>query len=162
MDIIRLQSADLEVFELDADYARHSGWIRSILEESGNLDRQDLISLRTVNGVVLRKVIDWLVHHKDDLTEGDEEMEEKSEHLLTWDKEFFDVEKEMLIDLVLAANLLDIRGLLEESCRAVADLIGSRSPTEIRELFNCPDQSSTSLDEQSELLSPAAARSEVE
>lgn len=162
MDIIRLQSADLEVFELDAEYARHSGWIRSILEESRNLDRQDLISLRTVNGVVLRKVIDWLVHHKDDLTEGDEEMEEKSEYLLKWDKEFFDVEKEMLIDLVLAANLLDIRGLLEESCQAVADLIGSRSPTEIRELFNCPDQSSTSLDEQSELLSSAAGRSEVE
>lgn len=162
MDIVRLQSADLEVFELDADYARHSGWIRSILEESRNLDRQDFISLRTVNGVVLRKVIDWLVHHKDDLTEGDEEMEEKSEHLLTWDKEFFDVEKEMLIDLVLAANFLDIRGLLEESCRAVADLIGSRSPTEIRELFNCPDQSSTSLDEQSELLSPAAGRSQGE
>lgn len=162
MDTIRLQSADLEVFELDAEYARHSGWIRSILEESGNLDRQGLISLRTVNGVVLRKVIDWLVHHKDDLTEGDEEMEEKSEYLLKWDKEFFDVEKEMLIDLVLAANLLDIRGLLEDSCQAVADLIGSRSPTEIRELFNCPDQSSTSLDEQSELLSSASERSEVE
>lgn len=162
MDIIRVQSADLDVFELDAEYARHSGWIRSILEESGNLDEQDLIPLRTINGVVLRKVIEWLVHHKDDLKEVDEEMEEKSDDLFSWDKEFFDVEKEMLIDLVLAANFLDIRGLLEESCRAVADLIGSRSPTEIRELFNCPEQSSTSPDERSEPLSSAAGMSELE
>lgn len=159
MHTIRLQSADLQVFELDAEYARQSGWIRSILEESGNLDEQDFIPLKTINGVVLRKVIEWMVHHKDDLTEDDEEMEDKSDDLFTWDKEFFDVEKEMLIDLVLAANFLDIRGLLEESCRAVADLIGSRSPAEIRQLFNCPDQSS---DEQSEPLSPAVGMSELE
>lgn len=161
MHIIRLQSADLDVVELDAEYARHSGWITSILEESVNLDEQVCIPLTTINGVVLKKVIEWLVHHKDDLTEDDKEISSDFSSF-TWDREFFDVEKEMLIDLVLAANFLDIRGLLEESCRAVADLIGSRSPTEIRQLFNCPDQSSTSPDEQSELLSTAAVMSKIE
>lgn len=153
MQTIRLQSSDLEVFELDVEFARRSGWIRSKLEEeSGNLDEQYLIRVKNLNGKVLRKVIEWLVEHKEDLTEEEEEcgrrLEEGSDGLFTWNQDFFDVEKEMLIELVLAANFLDIKELLEGSCQAIADLIFSRSPEDVQQLFGSPDRPSISPEKQ--------------
>lgn len=40
-----------------------------------------------------------------------------------FDKEFVKVDQPMLFDLILAANYLDIRPLLDLTCKTVADMI---------------------------------------
>jgi S-phase kinase-associated protein 1 len=50
-----------------------------------------------------------------------------------WDQTFITVDKELLFDLILAANYLDIKGLLDLGCKTVANMIKGKTPQQIRE-----------------------------
>eukprot|EP00967_Tisochrysis_lutea_P073290 scaffold98086_cov31-Tisochrysis_lutea.AAC.1 len=54
----------------------------------------------------------------------------------TWDKDFVKVDDETLFNLILAANYLDIKSLLDLTCKTVADEIKGKTPEEIRTRFN--------------------------
>ena len=45
-------------------------------------------------------------------------------------------DQETLFNLILAANYLDIKGLLNVSCWKVGDMIRGKTPEEIRKTFN--------------------------
>jgi len=53
-----------------------------------------------------------------------------------WDKDFVKVDDETLFNLILAANYLDIKTLLDLTCKTVADEIKGKTPEEIRIRFN--------------------------
>lgn len=53
-----------------------------------------------------------------------------------WDANFVDVEQELLFELILAANYMDIKSLLDLACAKVASMIKGKTPQEIRETFN--------------------------
>jgi S-phase kinase-associated protein 1 len=53
-----------------------------------------------------------------------------------WDKTFLKVEQDQLFEIILAANYMDIKDLLDLGCQTVANMIKGRSPEEIRETFN--------------------------
>lgn len=46
------------------------------------------------------------------------------------------VDQEMLFEIILAANYLDIKPLLDVGCKTVANMIKGKQPEEIRKLFN--------------------------
>ena len=50
--------------------------------------------------------------------------------------DFVNLDQEVLFELILAANYLDIKPLLELSCAKVASLIKNRTIPEIRKFFN--------------------------
>ena len=53
-----------------------------------------------------------------------------------WYADFVSVEQVMLFELILAANYMDIKPLLDLSCATVASMIKGKTPQEIRETFN--------------------------
>ena len=46
------------------------------------------------------------------------------------------VDQETLFHLILAANYLDIKGLLHVACGKVAEMMKGKKPEEIRKTFN--------------------------
>ncbi len=50
--------------------------------------------------------------------------------------EFTNVEQEVLFELILAANYMDIKPLLDLTCATVASMIKGKTPEEIRKIFN--------------------------
>lgn len=72
-----------------------------------------------------------------------------SEAVQEWYAKFITegVTQEVLFDLILAANYLDIKPLLELSCATVASLIDKKTPEEIRILFGIEGEF-TPVDEQ--------------
>ena len=54
----------------------------------------------------------------------------------------------MLFEIVMAANYLDIKPLLELSCAKVASLIKGKSVQEIRQFFNIENDFSPEEEEQ--------------
>ncbi|KAM3010897.1 hypothetical protein FF2_029664 [Malus domestica] len=53
-----------------------------------------------------------------------------------WDAEFIKINQNTLYDLIMAANYLNIKGLLDLTCQIVVDMIKGKAPEEIRKMFN--------------------------
>ena len=67
-------------------------------------------------------MIEWCDHHKDDIPqpeEADMKSGEKSCDLGAWDVEFFKVSPGVLYGIINAAYHLDIKGLVDDSCKTV-------------------------------------------
>lgn len=94
---------------------------------------------RQVSEAVLRKVLEWCTHHKNDptpTTDDDADSRKKTTDIEDWDQKFMQVDQEMLFEIILAANYMDIKALLDVGCKTVANMIKGKSPEEIRKTFN--------------------------
>ncbi|KAI4305639.1 hypothetical protein L6164_028995 [Bauhinia variegata] len=125
--VLTLVCSDGETFELEKAVAVQSKTIENLLED---IPSEGNIPVPNVSGSILAKVIEYLKQHSEDNKEEDEG------RLRAWDTEFVKVDQKTLIDLMLAADYLNIKGLLNLACQAVADMIQGRNPDEIRRLFN--------------------------
>ena len=143
MPQIKLQNSDSEIFEVDVEIAKMSETIKTLLEDSClDDDDEEPIPLPDVNAAILRKVIEWSIHHKDDPPPAadEENREKRTEDIEPYDQEFLKVDQGTLFELILAANYLDIKGLLDVTCKTVANMIKGKTPEEIRKTFNIKDE----------------------
>ncbi|KAI3890661.1 hypothetical protein MKX03_001935 [Papaver bracteatum] len=88
------------------------------------------IPLPNVTSKILAKVIEYCRIHDDHVDE------KEKEELKNWDAEFVKVDQHVLFDLILAANFLNIKNLLDFTCQTVADMIKGKTPEVIRKTFN--------------------------
>jgi S-phase kinase-associated protein 1 len=141
MAIIKLQSSDGDVFAVDVEVAKKSCTIRNMLNDLGIEDPAeiDVVPIPNVRSEILRKVLEWSTYHKDEPDPNemaDDYWEKMKTEIHGWDVEFFQMEHSALLELVMAANYLDVRGLLDTACKAVANLMNGKTPEEIRRTFN--------------------------
>ena len=116
----------------------------------GEDDDDDPIPVPNVNGAIMRKVIEWATHHKGDPPppEDDEFKEKKLDEIDPWDLGFLKVDQGTLFELILAANHLDIKGLLEVTCKTVANMIKGMTTEEIRKTLNIQNDFTPEEEEQ--------------
>ena len=88
----------------------------------------------------MKKVIEFMKYHVDKpMTEIDKPLRsDKMEEVCKdeWDAKYIDVSQELLFEIILAANYMDIKSLLDLSCAKVATMIKGKTPSEIRKTFN--------------------------
>ena len=84
-----------------------------------------------VESPILSKVIEYCTWHGKADTDGTSDDARKS-----WNEMFVDVDQGTLFHLILAANYMGIKHLLDQTCKAVADMIKGKNPEEIRSHFN--------------------------
>ena len=151
MPAIKLQSSDGEIFPVDVLIAKQSVTIKTMLEDLG-MDEEDEeeVPLPNVNAATLKKVIQWASYHKDDppLPEDDDNKEKRTDDISSWDADFLKVDQGTLFELILAANYLDIKGLLDVTCKTVANMIKGKTPEEIRKTFNIKNDLTPAEEEQ--------------
>jgi S-phase kinase-associated protein 1 len=96
------------------------------------------VPLPNVNAKILAMVIEYCNKHvAAGGTSSDKDTATgEQEDLKSFDAKFIAVDQAILFDIVLAANYLDIKGLLDLSCQTVADMIKGKSVPEIRAIFN--------------------------
>ncbi|PON53488.1 S-phase kinase-associated protein [Parasponia andersonii] len=127
---IVLRSSDGESFEVDEAVALQSQTIKHMIEDDC---ADNGIPLPNVTSKILAKVIEYCKKHVDS-TNPDERVAD--DDLKSWDAEFVKVDQATLFDLILAANYLNIKNLLDLTCQTVADMIKGKTPEEIRKTFN--------------------------
>lgn len=134
---IVLRSKDEKEFKLPFSIAAMSETIRVLASYPEEEEEQEdwevpasAIPLPPVESTILQKVIEYCTYHS-------ENKETKEEDRAAWDKKFAAVDDDILFALILAANYLDIKPLLDLACKVVADYIKAcKTPQEIRRRFN--------------------------
>ncbi|SPT20894.1 unnamed protein product [Triticum aestivum] len=122
--MITLKSSDGEEFQVEVAVAMESQTIRHMIEDDC---ADNGIPLPNVDSKILSKVIEYCKKHA---------AAAPAEDLKSFDAEFVKVDQATLFDLILAANYLNIKGLLDLTCQTVADMIKGKTPEEIRKTFN--------------------------
>ncbi|KAG6648409.1 hypothetical protein I3843_07G144300 [Carya illinoinensis] len=129
---ITLKSSDGETFEVDEAVALESQTIKHMIEDDC---ADNGIPLPNVTSKILSKVIEYCKKHVE-APKAEDRAASLDEDLKTWDTEFVRVDQATLFDLILAANYLNIKSLLDLTCQNVADMIKGKTPEEIRKTFN--------------------------
>ena len=90
-----------------------------------------------VDSKPLKKVIEYCeYHHNNPAEEIEKPLKGKIEDVICdWDKKFLEIDQSLLIELIMAANYLNIKDLLDLTCAKVASMIKGKSPEQIREMF---------------------------
>jgi len=151
MPKVILASSDSQEYPVEVDIAKMSLTIKTMLEDLHvpAATEEEKIPLPNVRGDILGRVIEWCIQHKDDpATSEDETREKRTDDISQWDQDFLKVDQAVLFDLILAANYLDIKGLLDVTCKTVANMIKGKTPEEIRRTFNIKNDFTPAEEEQ--------------
>jgi S-phase kinase-associated protein 1 len=155
--VVVLISNEGQEFRIPYKAIRNSLTVRSFIEDSGT---DDPIPLPNVSGPVLARVVEYLNFHvrvePEDFAKKNSGVVNKEYEKMTgvavyeaeakatppnqerddFDAEYVKVDKSVIFDLVLAANYLNIKTLLDMMCKSIADMIKGKTTEEIRKTFN--------------------------
>jgi S-phase kinase-associated protein 1 len=94
------------------------------------------IPIPHVKGKTLAKIIEYCKKHVETATaNSNEELAEKD--LTIWDDEFIKkVDFVTLFDLIRDSNYLNIKNLMDLTCKTLADMMKGKSTEEIRKMLN--------------------------
>ncbi|RLN78472.1 hypothetical protein BBJ28_00027052 [Nothophytophthora sp. Chile5] len=143
---VKLLSMDGEAFEVDAPVALMSQLVQTLVADEEDLVGNEVqeIPLPNVKSSVLAKVVEFCEHHRDSPM-ADIQKPLKSDNLSesvdAWDANFVELaDEEMLFELILAANYMDIKSLLDLACAKVATMVRGKTPEAIRSTFGITDE----------------------
>ncbi|KAJ4817748.1 SKP1/ASK1-like protein [Rhynchospora pubera] len=134
--MITLRSSDGEEFVVREMVAKMSQTISHMIEDEC---ADGTIPLPNVNSRILTKVLEYCNKHvpNEQPADGSTASDTAKDNIEKWDKEFVQiVDDNTLFDLILAANYLSIKGLLDLTCQKVADKMTGKTPEQIREIFH--------------------------
>ena len=133
-----LRSMEGKDFKVSRGVALMSALVKNMLEGSDESEEIN-VPLPLVKNDILEKVIEFCVkHEKSPMAEIDKPVKSSnmSENVDEWDAKFIDQPQDIIFELILAANYMDIKSLLDLSCAKVSSLIKGKTPEEIRKTFN--------------------------
>ena len=133
---VTIQCED-EAFTVDIDVAKQSVILKNMIEDLGP---DGNLNISNIKKDTMRKVIDFCKHYKESklpTIQKPLQSDKLSEAINDeWYVKFIDLDKvDDIIDIVIAANFLDIDPLTELSCAKLASLIKGKSVEEIRKKF---------------------------
>ncbi|KAL8543312.1 hypothetical protein ACS0TY_004019 [Phlomoides rotata] len=134
---IVLTCSDGTEFVVDEAVALQSQTLKHMIEDGC----ADNIPVPNVTAPILAKVIEYCKHHVASVDPNDADLK-------SFYEDFVKVDQPTLFDLILAANYLDIKNLLDLTCQTVADMIKGKSPEEIRTIFNIKNDFTPEEEEQ--------------
>lgn len=135
---VKLSSSDGDTFEVDRDVISASSTIKDMLDNSQDAYDDEPIPLQNVSTNILKRIIQWAQYHRNDQRDNieDEQKDKRSDDICPWDVDFLKVDQGTLFELLLAANYLGIDGLLDSTCKTVANQIKGKCADDIRKTFN--------------------------
>lgn len=163
--MVELISGDGESYKVRVDVAKISVFIGTMISDDAD-DEKNSIPLPNVRSGILSKVIEYLIHYKEEPMKAISKVAFysfiiilfapyiwlpflfcsfkplKSATIADVVQEWYatymgtDMEQDYLFELILAANYLDIQPLLDLTCATMATRIRGKTPEEIRQIFN--------------------------
>ena len=132
MPSTKLQSSDGEIFPVDVEIAKQSVTIKEMLGHLG-MDEEDeeVLPLPRVNAAILKKVMQWAAYHKDD----NPPQAGMTPEISSWDDDFLKLDMMTFMEILQAANYLNIERFVDVACKKLAVMIVGKIPEEIRKML---------------------------
>ena len=133
---ITLTSSDGEKVEISSKAVQRSVLVKGIIEDYPD-DAE--VPLNNVKSNILQKIKEYLDHYQDsDPKEIERPLQSQNfkECVDEWDFNYIEVDLDFIFELILGANYMDIKPLLELASAKVASIIKGKSTEEIRKTFN--------------------------
>ena len=132
---ITLVSSDGEKVEISSKAVQRSVLVKGIIEDYPD-DAE--VPLNNVKSNILKKIKEYLEHYEN--TEPKEierplQSQNFKECVDEWDFNYIDVDLDLIFELILGANYMDIKPLLELASAKVASIIKGKTTEEIRKTF---------------------------
>lgn len=123
--MIKIVTSDNKIFEVEKHVIFQSELIKNMISD---LDiSEQSIPIHNIDSEIMQKVIEYAEHH---------EIKQESDE---WDKKFLNIDNETVFKIILAANYLDMKNLLDLGCQTVAEFIKNKPIEEITKILNLPD-----------------------
>lgn len=126
MNIITLISSDDIKMTIDLNIALKSQTIKNLLLD---IKDQSEIKISNINHKVLSKIFQY---YKKYPTQYDSPNQQFNYIFDEWDTYYFNIPYQEILELMVALNYLDIKDLLDLSCKYIASLINGKNVSEIR------------------------------
>lgn len=114
---------------------KESATLTNMLADAGGDQIDHPIPLTTVTAKVLDQVIEYLEHIEANQAEKVDKSVLAAKELNEWEKKYCDMPFPEMTQLILAANFLDIKHLLDITCKATALGMVGLTPEQIREKY---------------------------
>lgn len=134
--LVTLVSSDGDKYQISEKAAKRSQLIKGIIDDYPD---DPEIPLHNVKSHILSKIKEYLEYYKDTEPREIERPLPSSnfnECVDAWDYQFIDLELDVIFEIILAANYMDIKPLMELASSKVASIIKGKTPEEIRKTFN--------------------------
>jgi S-phase kinase-associated protein 1 len=140
-DILIIQSADNHSFPISKEAACKSVVINDMIESLGDSSEPIPLTNSCCTYDNLQKVLiflDYIHNNQEEATKLNEWVDSKGNigNQPDWFKNFINVDKQILFQIILIADYLDIQILVDFACFTVANQIKSMSPEEIQQVFS--------------------------
>ena len=150
--MLKLTTMDGETVEVEKEIACKSVLVKGIVDDAGT---DDEIPLPSVKKAILDKIIEYCTYiHTNTPPEIEKPLRSNDVAGVVnqWYADFVNLEQEVLFELILAANFMDIKSLLELTTAKVASLIKGKTIPETRKFFNIendftPEEEAQIMDE---------------
>lgn len=129
---VTLVSKDEQKFVVEREISKTFGTIKDYL---GSMDNDESVEIPvSVDSDILEKVIEYATYYYNNPATDD--TVSKASPISGWDLTFLEnVSLENTFRLILAANYLNAKQLLDLSCKLVASKIKGKTPEELRLMF---------------------------
>ena len=113
-------------------------WIVSVEDSDDPIEQE--VPCPKVSGPILKKVVEYCEHYQEEAMHKIETPLQGNtvEEIVKpkWYADFCQVDREVMCQLVAAANFMNIKPLLDLTCLAVSVSIKGKSVEELRQIFN--------------------------
>lgn len=147
---ITLVSADGEKIEISEKAVQRSQLVKGILEDYPD---DPEVPVNNVKSKILEKLKIYLEHYENSEPKDIERplsSQNFKDCVEEWDYNFIDVELDTVFEIILAANYMDIKSLLELASAKIASIIKGKTTEEIRTVFNI--QSDFTQEEENQII----------
>nr|GEV12360.1 SKP1-like protein 1B [Tanacetum cinerariifolium] len=141
---IVIKSGDGETIEIDEIAALESQTIKFMIED----ECADNVIPVPFTSATISKIIEYCKKHAESSKKDDNDDDKTVEDLKSFDAEFVKLDTDIIQDILLAANYLNIKKLIDLMCQSISDRIKGKTPEEIREILNIKND--LSLEEEEE------------
>ena len=131
---IILISSESNPVEIKAKAALHSNLIKDFIKDFP----ENNIPLNSINYKTLLKIKEYLEHYENSEPKEIRQPLPKKDFkniVDIWDYNFIDLQNETIFEIMLAANFMDIRPLLNLTCAKIASEITGKNELQIKDLF---------------------------